>query len=86
MAAAREITIGRFNPNVSVLASGSLRASVDFVVGNATYAFATPVLGAEDIVTIERARATWLEILESVWGVIGGLGTGAAGELPGLRR
>jgi hypothetical protein len=47
VAAARLITIGRFDPTLSALASGSLNASVDFVVGNATYAFATPVLGAE---------------------------------------
>jgi hypothetical protein len=47
VAAARLITIGRFNPSLSVLTSGNLNAKVDFVVGDATYAFATPVLGAE---------------------------------------
>jgi hypothetical protein len=47
VAAARLIRIGRFDPTVSVLTSGSLNANVNFVVGDATYAFATPVLGAQ---------------------------------------
>jgi len=47
VAAARLVSIGRFDPRVSVLASGSLNAHVDFMVGDATYAFAVPALGAE---------------------------------------
>ena len=47
VAAARQITLGRFSPTVNVDLNATLRARVptDFV--NANYVFATPVLGGQ---------------------------------------
>ena len=47
VAAARQITLGRFNPTVNVDLNATLHARVptDFV--NANYVFATPVLGGQ---------------------------------------
>jgi hypothetical protein len=47
VAASREVTIGRFNPTLNVNFSGRLQALADLVLNNATYAFATPVLGGQ---------------------------------------
>jgi hypothetical protein len=47
VAASREATIGRFNPNVNVNLNANLNARVDLVLLNATYVFATPVLGGQ---------------------------------------
>src|ERR1700736_172311 len=47
VAAAREITIGRFAPNVNVSLNASLHAQADLLLLNPTYTFATPVLGGQ---------------------------------------
>jgi hypothetical protein len=47
VAAARQITIGRFNPTVNVDLNASLHARVPSNFVNATYTFATPVLGGQ---------------------------------------
>ena len=54
VAASRQITIGRFSPTVNVDLNATLHARVptDFV--NATYVFATPVLGGQLAVGMTR--------------------------------
>lgn len=47
VAAAREIQIGRFAPNVSVSLNANLNAQADLLLLNPTYTFATPVLGGQ---------------------------------------
>src|SRR5262249_49200975 len=47
VAAAREITIGRFNPSVTLNLSGNLNALADLVFGTALYTFEQPVLGGQ---------------------------------------
>ena len=47
VAAARQATIGRFRPNVNVNLNANLDARVDLALLNATYVFATPVLGGQ---------------------------------------
>ncbi len=47
VAAAREIQIGRFNPNVNVNFNASLHADADLLFVSPTYTFATPVLGGQ---------------------------------------
>jgi hypothetical protein len=47
VALSREITIGRFNPALNLNLSGNVRAYVPMTFGNATYVFATPVLGGQ---------------------------------------
>lgn len=47
VAAAREIQIGRFAPNVNVSFNASLNAQADLLFLNPTYAFGTPVLGGQ---------------------------------------
>ncbi|SDP01985.1 transporter [Afipia sp. GAS231] len=47
VAAAREITIGRFAPTVNVSLNASLHAQADLLLLNPTYTFATPVLGGQ---------------------------------------
>jgi len=47
VAAAREITIGRFNPTLNVSLSASLNADVPLLFVNPTYVFATPFLGGQ---------------------------------------
>jgi hypothetical protein len=47
VAAAREITIGRFNPTVTLNLSGNLMALADLVFGTALYTFEQPVLGGQ---------------------------------------
>jgi hypothetical protein len=52
VAAAREVTIGRFNPTVSALLNGSLNASADLYLAIPSYVFATPVLGGQASVSM----------------------------------
>jgi hypothetical protein len=47
VAAAREITIGRFNPTATLNLSGNLNALADLVFATAIYTFAEPVLGGQ---------------------------------------
>jgi hypothetical protein len=47
VATAREIAIGRFNPTLNLNLSGSLHSNADLALGNATYVFASPVLGGQ---------------------------------------
>ena len=47
VSAAREITIGRFNPTVTLNLSGNLNALADLVFSTAIYTFAEPVLGGQ---------------------------------------
>ncbi|HEV3395643.1 MAG TPA: transporter [Xanthobacteraceae bacterium] len=47
VSAAREVTIGQFNPALNVNLSGHLQALADLMLNNATYAFGTPVLGGQ---------------------------------------
>src|SRR3981189_232077 len=47
VAAAREIQIGRFSPNVNVSLNANLNAQADLLLLNPTYTFATPVLGGQ---------------------------------------
>src|SRR5580704_15259473 len=47
VAAAREITIGRFAPTVNVSLNASLHAQADLLLLDPTYTFATPVLGGQ---------------------------------------
>jgi hypothetical protein len=47
VSAAREITIGRFNPTATLNLSGNLNALADLSIGTAIYAFEQPVLGAQ---------------------------------------
>src|SRR6478752_3913372 len=47
VAAAREATVGRFNPTVNVDLNVKLHANVDLVLVNPSYVFATPVLGGQ---------------------------------------
>jgi hypothetical protein len=46
-AAARQATIGRFNPTVNIDLNASVKARVDMIFQGATYVFATPVLGGQ---------------------------------------
>jgi hypothetical protein len=46
-AVSRQITIGRFNPNLDVSVSVSLAARPDLVLFASSYTFATPVLGGQ---------------------------------------
>jgi hypothetical protein len=47
VSAAREITIGRFNPTATLNLSGNLQALADLSLATAIYAFEQPVLGAQ---------------------------------------
>jgi len=47
VAAAREITVGRFNPSVNVNLNVNLKANADLVLLNPSYVFATPVFGGQ---------------------------------------
>jgi len=47
VAAAREVTIGRFNPNVNVNLNANLHADADLALVQGAYVFATPVLGGQ---------------------------------------
>jgi hypothetical protein len=47
VAAAREITIGKFNPTVNVNLNVSVRADLDLLLVDVGYVFATPVFGGQ---------------------------------------
>src|SRR5436853_7798425 len=47
VAAAREVQIGRFTPNLNVNLNANLRASADLALMIPGYTFATPVLGGQ---------------------------------------
>src|SRR5215475_14595772 len=47
VSAAREITIGRFNPTLNINFSGSINANIDALISTALYTFATPVFGGQ---------------------------------------
>jgi hypothetical protein len=47
VATARAITIGQFNPTINLALNANLAANANLVIGNATYAFATPVLDGQ---------------------------------------
>jgi hypothetical protein len=47
VAPAREIQIGRFNPNLNINVNASLHATADRALVVPSYTFATPVLGAQ---------------------------------------
>jgi hypothetical protein len=47
VAAAREVTIGKLNPNINVNLNVSLTARPDLILVAPSYAFATPVLGGQ---------------------------------------
>jgi hypothetical protein len=55
VAAAREVTIGRFNPSVTLNLSGNLNALADIVFGTAIYTFEQPVLGGQAAVGLLAA-------------------------------
>jgi hypothetical protein len=52
VSAAREVQIGRFNPTVTVNLSANLNAKVDLQWVQPNYAFATPVLGGQLMVSL----------------------------------
>jgi hypothetical protein len=52
VAAAREITIGRFNPTVNVNLNVNLKANAELVLVNPSYTFATPVFGGQFAVSM----------------------------------
>ena len=47
VAAAREVQIGRFNPNLNVTLNANLHATADLALIVPSYTFATPVLGGQ---------------------------------------
>ena len=47
IAAAREVTIGKFSPNVNVNLNLNLHANVDLALLNPSYVFATPIFGGQ---------------------------------------
>jgi len=47
VAAAREVTIGRFSPTVQVNLNANLKANAELVLVNPSYVFATPVFGGQ---------------------------------------
>jgi hypothetical protein len=55
VAAAREVTIGRFNPNVNVNLNVNLSARPDIEFLTSAYTFATPVLGGQLTVSLSGA-------------------------------
>jgi len=52
VAAAREIQIGRFTPNINVSLNLNLNAQADLLLLAPTYTFATPVLGGQFAVSM----------------------------------
>ena len=67
VAAAREITIGRFNPTVNVNLNVNLKADAELVLVNPSYTFATPVFGGQFAL--------------GMTGIVGGSSTGLNGTL-----
>jgi len=58
VAAAREITIGRFNPTVSVSANVNLHAQADLALLVPSYVFATPVFGGQFALSMMAVAGT----------------------------
>ncbi len=58
VAAAREITIGKFNPTVNVSASVNLHAQADLALLIPSYVFATPVFGGQFAVSMMAVAGT----------------------------
>jgi hypothetical protein len=54
VAAAREITIGRFSPTIGVNLNAALTAKVDVVLPYLNYVFATPVFGGQFALVCSR--------------------------------
>jgi hypothetical protein len=52
VAAAREVTIGKLNPNLNVNLDLNLKGNADFVVFDPSYVFATPVFGGQFAVSV----------------------------------
>jgi hypothetical protein len=57
VAAAREISIGRLDPNLRVNLNANTNATADSIVVSPGYTFATPVLGARAAVSVSTALA-----------------------------
>ena len=57
VAAAREVTIGRFNRNVVVDLNVNLKSHVDLIAAIPTYVFAQPILGGQLAVSVMGAAA-----------------------------
>jgi hypothetical protein len=58
VAAAREIQIGRFNPNLTVTLNANLHATADLAIVVPSYTFATPVLGGQFAVQMGTITGT----------------------------
>ena len=73
VAAAREITIGRFNPTLTVNLNGNLNALADLALGTAIYTFATPVLGGQASVGLLTVYGrTDASVNATISGTVGG--------------
>jgi hypothetical protein len=86
VAAARQITAGRFNPNVSVSLDVNLhaRAPAEFV--NATYVFASPVLGGQLAVGMTGAIGYPSASLDgTLTASVGGIATTRSGTISDQR-
>lgn len=87
VAAARQITVGRFNPTVNVDLNVNLhaRVSADFV--NATYVFASPVLGGQLAVGMTGALGYPTVSLDgTLTASVGGLTTTRSGSITDGRQ
>src|ERR1044072_126221 len=74
VAAARQITIGRFNPTVAVDFNATLRARIPADFLNANYVFATPVLGGQLAMGLSGAFGRPSASIEGILtGSIGGI-------------
>jgi hypothetical protein len=86
VAAAREITIGRFNPTAKVNLNLGLSATPDLVLVDPTYVFATPVLGGQFAVSMGAAvgRSTG-DLNGTLTFFVGPLSTTRQGEISDAR-
>jgi hypothetical protein len=72
LSAAREITIGRFNPTVNVNLSGNLNALADIVFNTAVYTFEQPVLGAQaNVMLLTAFGRTDASVNATISGTVG---------------
>lgn len=82
VAAARQATIGRFNPTVAVSLDATLRARIPADFLNATYVFATPVLGGQLAMGMTGAFGhPTASITGTLTGLVGGLPVLRAGTI-----
>jgi hypothetical protein len=79
VAAARQITINKFNATINVSLNASLKANPDIVLVNPSYVFATPVFGGQ--FTVGMAAAAGRSIA-----TINGTLTASAGGLTATRQ